>query len=103
FAVLGYPQRKAGPLRELLSQYADSALTLVIFESPHRIGKLLAGCSDALGERRYAICRELTKLHQQVWRASLPDAPTEEQLPRKGEVTLVIEGRRKAPTERAGV
>ena len=103
FAFLGYPPRKAGALRELLSQYADSALTLVVFESPHRIGKLLAACSDALGERRYAVCRELTKVHQQVWRARLPDAPTEEQLPRKGEVTLVIEGRRKAPTDRAGV
>ena len=103
FAFLGYPPRKAGPLRELLSQYADSALTLVVFDSPHRIGKLLAACSDALGKRRYAVCRELTKVHQQVWRARLPDAPTEEQLPHKGEVTLVIEGKRKALADRAGV
>ena len=96
FAFLGYPPRKAGPLRELLGPYADSPLTLVLFESPHRIGKLLAACSVALGERRYAVCRELTKMHQQVWRATLPDCPTEEQLPCKGEITLVIEGKRKA-------
>ncbi len=94
FAFLGFPPRKPGPLRELLEPYADSSLTLVLFESPHRLGKLLAGCAESLGERRYAVCRELTKAHQQVWRATLPSVPTEREVPQKGEVTLVVEGRR---------
>src|SRR5690349_12066469 len=64
FAFLGYPPRKPGPLRELLEPYRDSTLTLVFFESPHRFGKLLAVCGESLGERRYAVCRELTKAHQ---------------------------------------
>jgi 16S rRNA (cytidine1402-2'-O)-methyltransferase len=97
FAFLGYPPRKPGPLRQLLEPYRDSPLTLVLFESPHRVGKLLAACSDALGERRYAICRELTKAHQQVWRGRLPEAPSEAQVPYKGEVTLAVEGRRSGP------
>jgi 16S rRNA (cytidine1402-2'-O)-methyltransferase len=94
FAFLGYPPRKPGPLRELLEPYADSPLTLVFFESPHRFGKLLAACAESLGERRYAVCRELTKAHQQVWRAALPDLPDEGDVPQKGEVTVVVEGRR---------
>lgn len=94
FAFLGYPPRKPGPLRQLLEPYRDSPLTLVLFESPHRVGKLLAACSEALGERRYAICRELTKAHQQVWRGRLPEAPSEDRVPYKGEVTLAVEGRR---------
>jgi 16S rRNA (cytidine1402-2'-O)-methyltransferase len=97
FAFLGYPPRKPGPLRQLLEPYRDSPLTLVLFESPHRLGKLLAACSEALGERRYAICRELTKAHQQVWRGRLPEAPSEDKVPYKGEVTLAVEGRRSGP------
>jgi 16S rRNA (cytidine1402-2'-O)-methyltransferase len=94
FAFLGYAPRKPGPLRELLEPYQDSSLTLVFFESPHRFGKLLAACAESLGERRYAICRELTKAHQQVWRATLPTLPDEGEVPQKGEFTIVVEGRR---------
>lgn len=94
YAFLGYPPRKPGPLAALLREYQDSPLTLVFFESPHRVGRLLEGCGATLGERRYAVCRELTKVHQQVWRGVLPDVPSEEQVPHKGEVTLVVEGRR---------
>jgi 16S rRNA (cytidine1402-2'-O)-methyltransferase len=50
---------------------------------------------EALGDRRYAICREMTKSFEQVFRAKLPTIPTEAQVPRKGEFTVVIEGRRK--------
>ena len=94
FAFLGYPPRKPGPMRELLAPYADSSLTLVFFESPHRLGKLLAACAETLGNRRYAVCRELTKAFQQVWRSTLPEVPDERKVPQKGEVTLVVEGRR---------
>ncbi|HXH60937.1 MAG TPA: 16S rRNA (cytidine(1402)-2'-O)-methyltransferase [Fimbriimonadaceae bacterium] len=95
FAFLGYAPRKPGPIAELLADYQDSAMTLVFFESPHRVGRLLDACSAALGARRYVICRELTKAHQQIWRATLPETPDEKQVPYKGEVTVVVEGRRK--------
>ncbi len=95
YAFLGYPPRKPGPLRELLAPYKDSTMTLVCFESPHRIGKFLAVCAEALGDRRYAVCREITKVHQQVWRSSLPNVPELSQVPAKGEVTVVIEGHRR--------
>ena len=99
FAFLGFLGRKPGAIRGELSTFADSPLTLVLFESPHRLEVLLKTAEEALGNRRYAICRELTKMHQQVYRSTLSEIPTEEQVPRKGEITLVIEGRRRASEE----
>ncbi|MBS1721304.1 MAG: 16S rRNA (cytidine(1402)-2'-O)-methyltransferase [Armatimonadetes bacterium] len=95
YAFLGFLPRKPGPMRELFEPFADSAMTLVCFESPFRIDALLKVAGEALGDRRYAICREMTKSFEQVFRAKLPTIPTEAQVPRKGEFTVVIEGRRK--------
>ncbi len=99
FTFLGFPPRKAGAIRSLLEGSKDSPLTLVLFESPFRLEALLTAAYDALGERRYAVCREMTKLHQQVFRATLPTIPTAEQVMRKGEMTVVFEGRRKGLPE----
>jgi 16S rRNA (cytidine1402-2'-O)-methyltransferase len=96
FAFLGFLGRKAGAIRGELAVFADSPLTLVLFESPHRLDAMLAAAHEALGPRRYAICRELTKMHEQVHRDVLPNVPPESEVPRKGEITLVIEGRRRA-------
>jgi 16S rRNA (cytidine1402-2'-O)-methyltransferase len=95
FAFLGFLGRKAGAIRGELSPFADSPLTLVLFESPHRIDALLGAAFEALGPRRYAVCRELTKVFEQVHRDVLPQLPTEQAMPRKGEITVVIEGRRR--------
>ena len=95
FAFLGFLGRKPGPMKSEMKVFADSPLTLVLFESPHRLDVLLKAAFEALGPRRYVICRELTKMHEQAYRSTLPEIPTEVQVPRKGELTLVIEGRRK--------
>lgn len=95
FAFLGFLGRKAGAIRSELSTFADSPLTLVLFESPHRLDALLTAAHEALGPRRYVICRELTKVHEQVYRSVLPHIPDEAAVPHKGEITLVIEGRRR--------
>lgn len=95
YAFLGFLSRKPGPMRSDLSPFADSPLTLVVFESPFRLTALLKVAFTALGPRRYAVCREMTKAHQQVYRDRLPNVPGESVVPRKGEVTVVFEGRRK--------
>lgn len=97
FAFLGYLSRKPGAAKETLSDFEHSALTLVIFESPHRFRKTLDICHQVLGERNYAVCRELTKMHQQVWTSRLPTLPSERDIPAKGEFTIVVEGLRKNP------
>ncbi len=95
FAFLGFLGRKAGAIRGELEPFVDSPLTLVLFESPHRIDSLLAAAHESLGSRRYAICREMTKTYEQTVRARLPEIPNEDTVPRKGEFTIVIEGRRR--------
>lgn len=95
FAFLGFLGRKPGDIRADLAPYAESPMTLVLFESQFRVDALLKVAGEALGERRYAICRELTKMHEQVYRDRLPNLPPEGKVPKKGEFTVVIEGRRK--------
>ncbi|MBL8059106.1 MAG: 16S rRNA (cytidine(1402)-2'-O)-methyltransferase [Chthonomonas sp.] len=95
FAFLGYLPRKPGPMRAELGIFANSPYSLVIFESPFRIDALLQCAGEALGSRRVAICRELTKLHQQIVRTTLLSPPNVLEMPRKGEFTVVIEGYRK--------
>lgn len=95
FAFLGFLPRKPGPAKEVLSPFAESSLTLVLFEGPHRVVKTLETASAVLGPRRCVICRELTKLHQQVWRGTLDQLPSQKVVPPKGEFTLVIEGLRR--------
>ena len=95
FAFLGFLGRKAGDIRSILVPFADSPMTLVLFESPHRFRELLKVAGEILPGRRYAICREISKAHQQVFRSTLPTIPEENEVLSKGEFTIVIEGRRK--------
>ncbi|HEY8695245.1 MAG TPA: 16S rRNA (cytidine(1402)-2'-O)-methyltransferase [Chloroflexota bacterium] len=73
-----------------LQELAPLRATLVVFEAPHRVRDTLDELAVALGDRRVAICRELTKLHEQVIRTTL--AAARDQVPERGEFTLVIEG-----------
>lgn len=102
FSFLGFLPRKPSHIREVLQPFAESSMTLVLFESPFRIDKLVPVLHESLGSRRVAICRELTKLHEQVWRGVLPSWPAESEMPRKGEFTLVVEGKRRAKTVDGG-
>lgn len=95
FAFLGYLPRKSGDIAKELRPFVDSTLTLVLFESPYRVDKTLETAKNILGDRRCTICRELTKMHQQVERCCLGNLPILELMPRKGEFTIVIEGKRK--------
>lgn len=95
YAFLGFLPRKPGPASKILEPFKETSFTLVLFESPHRFLKTLALCAETLGPRRYVIARELTKLNEQIFRETLPNLPTEKQVPAKGEFTLVIEGSRK--------
>jgi 16S rRNA (cytidine1402-2'-O)-methyltransferase len=93
FAFLGFPPRKGEERAQLLERVAGSEETVVLFESPERLGLLLADLAGSCGEdRRVAVARELTKVHEEVVRGTLAEALRyyEEHTPR-GEVTLVVE------------
>lgn len=95
FAFLGFLGRSPGDMKKELEVFRESPYTLVLFESPFRFKKLIEAAGEVLGNRRYAICREITKRNQQVFRSELPTIPNETDVPAKGEFTIVIEGRRK--------
>ena len=96
FVFEGFLPRRAGERRMRLRGLANDRRTVVLFESPHRVATLLRDVLVELGDRRVAIARELTKLHEEVIRgrtsevlAGLPDVDL------KGELVVVLEGSRR--------
>jgi 16S rRNA (cytidine1402-2'-O)-methyltransferase len=94
FLFLGFLPRKAGDRQRALQEVQAEKATLVFFEAPHRLRDSLADMVDLLGgERPIAVCRELTKLHEEIWRGTLAEAQHEwQQREPRGEFTLVIGG-----------
>lgn len=93
FTFKGFPPRKTGPRKRYLETDRDSPHTLVIFESPYRVGKLLVDALEVLGNRLAAICIELTKMYEEVHRGYLEDLVEEfRDAKLRGEVTIVIAG-----------
>jgi 16S rRNA (cytidine1402-2'-O)-methyltransferase len=97
FVFEGFLPRKAGERRERLRAIAAEERTVVLFEAPHRLATLLRDALVELGDRRIAVARELTKLHEEVLRGRVAEvlARLGGSEPR-GEVVVVIEGRREA-------
>ena len=85
----GFPARKGHGRKELLSRVADEPSTFVLFESPHRVAKTLG---ELPAEAPVAVCRELTKLHEEVFRGTAAEAARRFSEGVKGEVVLVVRG-----------
>ena len=93
FMYLGFLPRRSNARRHVLESVADSNMTIITLESPHRLLAALNDILVVLGDRKIAVCRELTKVHEEVFRGSISQAIGYFDEPR-GEFTLVIEGRR---------
>jgi 16S rRNA (cytidine1402-2'-O)-methyltransferase len=90
----GFLPRKGSARTERLAELSSERRTIVLYESPHRAARTLADLAEALGaERRVAVGRELTKLHEEVRRSTLAEAAAwaAEKEP-VGELVLVVEG-----------
>jgi 16S rRNA (cytidine1402-2'-O)-methyltransferase len=94
FTVLGFPPPRSGKRRTFLRRFAELDSTLVFFESPHRVLQSLDDAVAVLGDRPAAVARELTKLHEEVLRASLTElrATLAERPSIKGEIVVVVAG-----------
>ncbi len=93
YTYLGFPPRKSGQRVNFFLEDAGRPHTLVVFESPHRIGKMLHDAHTALGDRRAAICIELTKKFERVERGFLSELASRfSDRETKGEITVVIAG-----------
>ncbi|MEW5872202.1 MAG: 16S rRNA (cytidine(1402)-2'-O)-methyltransferase [Chloroflexota bacterium] len=94
FLYLGYLPRKASERRQKLAQVADLPYTLIFLETPHRLLEALQDLHETLGDRTVAAARELTKMHEEIFRGTLAQAREhfQQQAPR-GEFTLVVAGK----------
>ena len=97
FCFEGFLPRRAAERRSRLASLADERRTMVFFESPHRLADALADAVSAFGPARpAAVCRELTKTHEEIRRGPLADLAAWAADGVKGEITLVVGG---APDE----
>jgi 16S rRNA (cytidine1402-2'-O)-methyltransferase len=92
FTFAGYLPRKPGELRRSLASLADATHPTVVFESPYRIARSLEALAEVLPERRVALARELTKVHEEVLRGTPAEVLGQLGDRARGELTLVIAG-----------
>ncbi len=93
FVFEGFLPRKAGERLERLRALAGEPRTVVLFESPLRLAALLRDLLAELGDRRIAVARELTKLHEDVVRGPISDVVSAlADTTTRGEVVVVVEG-----------
>ena len=97
FCFEGFLPRRAGERRSKLAALAAERRTMVFFESPHRLADALADAAEAFGAARpAAVCRELTKTHEEIRRGPLAELASWATEGVKGEITIVVGG---APDE----
>ena len=95
FASYGFLPASRTKRRRLLGKIASDARTAVLFETPHRLRDALFDMVEALGERPLVVCREMTKLHEEIWCGIASDAIEHFDAPR-GEFVIVV-----APLDRS--
>lgn len=96
FVFEGFLPRQGGERAGRLAELADERRTVVLYEAPHRLERTLADLEVACGAlRRVALARELTKMHEDMWRGSLHDAVRHAtDVAPRGEYVIVLEGAR---------
>lgn len=99
FTFIGFLPPKKGERLKALNALALEPRTLVFYEAPHRLLDTLSGMEETLGaERRVAIAKELTKMHEEVFRGTITqvlEGLTEEHTKIAGEYVIVLEGKKK--------
>ncbi|SHH87968.1 16S rRNA (cytidine1402-2'-O)-methyltransferase [Clostridium collagenovorans DSM 3089] len=100
FIFRGFLPRENKERRPVVEQLIDRTETIIFYESPHRLLSTLDFLLESFGDRNIALCRELTKLHEEIIRLKLSDAIEyyKENSPR-GEYVLVLEGKTKEEIE----
>ena len=91
FIYLGFLPRRGGPRRKLFQSLIGEPRAWIAFEAPHRFIDTLTDIHETLGDRPIVICRELTKLHEEVFRGTVTQALEHFTQPR-GEFTLIVRG-----------
>ncbi|MHC1720185.1 MAG: 16S rRNA (cytidine(1402)-2'-O)-methyltransferase [Clostridiaceae bacterium] len=94
FAFMGFFPRETKERKRLIQDIRDREETIIMYEAPHRLLEALAYIRDNLGNRQVALCRELTKLHEEIFHGDTQEAINHfTSKPIKGEIVLVIKGK----------
>lgn len=93
FLFVGFLPPSNGDRVRKLQEYRAYPMTMIFYEAPHRITKMLKSCLEVLGDRRCCLCREMTKIHEEFLRGTISEMlEISDEL--KGEMVVVIEGNR---------
>ena len=102
FAFEGFLSVNKRHRKEHLESVKNDTHTLIFYEAPHKLPYTLADMLEILGDRKIALCRELTKIHEEIIRTTLKDAQNlYTEVSPKGEFVIVIEGAKEPETEEA--
>lgn len=91
FVFIGFLPPSTSLCRKKLQEYVNYPMTLVFYEAPHRISKMLNTCLEVLGDRECCLAREITKVHEEFIRGTISEV-IEELDGLKGEMVVVIAG-----------
>lgn len=101
FAFEGFLSVNAGERKKRLDEIRAEHRTMIFYEAPHKLRATLADLLSAFGDRKITLCREMTKINEEICRTTLSQAVAlyEEKQPR-GEYVLILEGEDELPLER---
>lgn len=91
FRFVGFVPRSGSRRKKVLAELAKDRSAIVLFESPRRLAATLREFASTFGERRLAVCRELTKLHEEVLRGTAAELAEHFAEGARGEITIVVE------------
>jgi 16S rRNA (cytidine1402-2'-O)-methyltransferase len=92
FVFIGFLPRKTGDRKRALEQVKSDRRTLIFYEAPHRVHDTLENMLEVFGNRSMCAARELTKVHEELWRGSIADAIQRFSAEALGEFVLVVAG-----------
>jgi 16S rRNA (cytidine1402-2'-O)-methyltransferase len=92
FLFLGYPPNRTTHRRRFFAKHAAAEETLILFESPRRLGACLQDMKKIWGNRQVVVAREMTKVYEEIFRGDLVEAIERWPTSTRGEVTIVVAG-----------
>ena len=98
FLFYGFLNKKEQKIKKELEKLINIPYTLIFYESPHRLQKTLKIIKNVLGDRKISISREISKIHEEVYRGNIDEA-MEYYKEEKGEIVIIIEGKEKNKEE----